>query len=212
MKATFNDSVERTAAGPRDPAKRPWLVTVLAALGILVAVYLFSTGPVCRWLPATAERIYTPLNPLAGSTLTGPVVRRWLALWGVDPDRRHLLTLKTSPRGYGGTFSQGIGFMTPDGKFVPYTSEAVIPMLRDKAESWDAGAQERLALSLYEDRHGPATNRVEAYKWAAVAAAQGRTSAKYLVREFELFMTPEEVSQGRAAARALLDGRERRKN
>jgi hypothetical protein len=130
-------------------------------------------------------------------------------LWGVDPARRHLLQLKGDRPAYGGTVSQIIGYVTADGKFVPYTNGAEIPMLKGKAESWDADAQERLAVSLYEDKRGFATNRVEAYKWAAVAASQGRNSAKHLVQEFELFMTPDEVSQGKAAAELLLDHRKR---
>ena len=41
------------------------------------------------------------------------------------------------------------------------------------AESGDAQAQVSLAICLHDGMHGFATNRVQAYKWAAVAASQG---------------------------------------
>jgi len=188
------------------PKKRP-LVIGVAGLALLVGAYLFSTGPICRWRPGSAERIFAPLNPLTEMRLTRPLVRGWLTLWGVDPDKRHLITLKGAPGefvGARGASSQIIGMQMADGTVIPYTNGAEIPIYRKKAESGDAGAQESLAISLFEDTQGFGTNRVEAYKWAATAASQGRKSAKDLVREFEMFMTPEEVSRGKAAVRSSL--------
>ncbi len=50
----------------------------------LVAFYLFSTGPVTRWFPSTADRIYAPLSPLVKTnTIFAPAVHTWLSIWGV---------------------------------------------------------------------------------------------------------------------------------
>src|SRR3954451_19796649 len=81
----------------------PKLRLFAIGLGCVVAglgAYLFSTGPVCRWRPASAEKIFAPLNLFTELSLTRPLVRAWLTLWGVDPDRRHLIRLKGETGGY----------------------------------------------------------------------------------------------------------------
>jgi tetratricopeptide (TPR) repeat protein len=79
-----------------------------------------------------------------------------------------------------------------------------ISKLEQSAESGDAAAQARLAGYLYEGKSGLSTNRVQAYKWASVAASSGDKTASSLVKEFEIFMSPEEVSAGKAAAGTFL--------
>jgi TPR repeat protein len=117
----------------------------------------------------------------------------------VDPDKRHLIQLKVETHGEFGGSDTGriLGVEMADGTFVPYTNGMKIGIYRKRAETGDLDAQERLASALWEDSP---TNHVEAYKWAAIAASQGRKSGKDLVREFELFMTLDEVAQGKAAS------------
>jgi len=53
-------------------------------LGAILAVYLFSSGPVTRWFPVIADKIYAPLSPLMSSETFSKPLRGWLSLWGVD--------------------------------------------------------------------------------------------------------------------------------
>lgn len=71
------------------------------------------------------------------------------------------------------------------------------------AESGDAEAQVSLAICLHDGRHGFSTNRVQAYKWAAVAASQGHYKAKHLVDDWQASMSPKDVAAGKAAAAAF---------
>ncbi len=71
------------------------------------------------------------------------------------------------------------------------------------AEAGDAEAQVSLALCLHDGRHGFRTNRVQAYKWAAVAASQGHSKAKRLVAEWQASMSTNDVAAGKAAAMAF---------
>lgn len=71
------------------------------------------------------------------------------------------------------------------------------------AESGDAQAQVGLAICLHDGMHGFATNRVQAYKWAAVAASQGYRKAEQLVNEWQASMSPKDVAAGKAAAAAF---------
>ena len=52
-------------------------------VGLLVMAYLVSSGPMTRWQPAIADKIYAPLSPLANSKMLGPAMHKWLSLWGV---------------------------------------------------------------------------------------------------------------------------------
>jgi len=56
----------------------------ILALCLLVFVYLFSTGPVTRWFPEAADKIYAPLSWIAKNKDLGRLFRDWLHLWGVQ--------------------------------------------------------------------------------------------------------------------------------
>jgi hypothetical protein len=71
------------------------------------------------------------------------------------------------------------------------------------AESGDAAAQVSLAICLHDGMHGFSTNRVQAYKWAALAAVHGDYKAKHLVEEWQASMSPKDVAAGKAAAAAF---------
>ncbi|MDB6022189.1 MAG: Tetratricopeptide 2 repeat protein [Pedosphaera sp.] len=86
-----------------------------------------------------------------------------------------------------------------------------ISKLIKSAESGDAAAQARFADYLYDGKHGLTANRVEAYKWASVAASSGDKTASYLVRDFELLMSADDLSAGKAAASAYLKAGKDRK-
>lgn len=79
-----------------------------------------------------------------------------------------------------------------------------ISKLQNLAESGDAKSQVQLANCLYEGKNRIPANHAQAYKWAAIAAAGGDRDAVTLVQEFDLFMSPEDVSSGKAAAGAFL--------
>jgi tetratricopeptide (TPR) repeat protein len=81
--------------------------------------------------------------------------------------------------------------------------------LRQSAESGDPKAQIQLACFLNDGTHGCPTNRVEAYKWAALGAAQGNKDAHYLVQELELFMAPTDLSLAKASVQDFLLSRSR---
>jgi hypothetical protein len=80
------------------------------------------------------------------------------------------------------------------------------------AESGDADAQASLALCLHDGRHGFSTNLVQAYKWAAVAAAHGHYKAKRLVDEWQASMSPKDVAAGKAAAAAFTPRDKKKQN
>ena len=52
-------------------------------LSLVVAVYLFSTGPVTHFWPRAADAIYAPLAPVARNRMFFPIVKGWLSIWGV---------------------------------------------------------------------------------------------------------------------------------
>ena len=66
--------------GKRTPA------LVLAFTFFLVALYLFSTGPVTRYFPKLADEIYAPLSPFVKSKAIRPLFRTWFSIWGIDID------------------------------------------------------------------------------------------------------------------------------
>ena len=70
------------------------------------------------------------------------------------------------------------------------------PPARGKARK----SQVCLAICLHDGMHGFSTNRVQAYKWAAVAASQGHYKAKHLVEEWQASLSPKDVAAGKAAA------------
>jgi hypothetical protein len=77
----------------------------------------------------------------------------------------------------------------------PYEPENEGPA-RGKAHK----SQVCLAICLHDGMHGFSTNRVQAYKWAAVAASQGHYKAKHLVEEWQASLSPKDVAAGKAAA------------
>ena len=79
-----------------------------------------------------------------------------------------------------------------------------LPRLIREAESGNIRWQ-RLLTRFYmlPSQSSPAA-RAQAYKWAFLTAAQNDKEAKSLIKEFELFMTPEEVKEGRELALAVL--------
>jgi TPR repeat protein len=111
---------------------------------------------------------------------------------------------------------QWTNFEVRDGKPVTRVNgvplEVAVAGLKKAAESGDAVAQMQLGACLYDGKHGLGTNHVEAYKWAVIASANGQPNAKYLVREMELFLAPEEVADGKAAAVSFMSRRDGRKN
>jgi hypothetical protein len=168
--------------------------------------YLLSTGPVCRWSWTKARKLYRPINWLGTSKAGGPLLSKWLTIWGAVPwwsQKPVVGSLQTFPapkRQFDGAVQQFslmqvssadpvIAYLGPD-----------ISSLRVAAESGDARAQLKLGMLLYNGNRGAATNLMEAYKWALVAKLNGQPEAKYLVQEMELFLPPAEISNGKAAA------------
>ena len=76
-------------------------------------------------------------------------------------------------------------------------------ILRQDAEAGNIDAQSQLAAYLSQGRGGFAKDPVEAYAWAVVAASRGQTTAKYLVRELELFMSPQDLAAARSQAQTF---------
>ena len=84
--------------------------------------------------------------------------------------------------------------------------------LRQKAELGNAEAQVQLAKRLSAIRPRLSTNYVEAYKWAAIAASQDASPAKYLVRELEVFLTSREMAEAKRAVEAFAENRRGRRD
>ena len=76
--------------------------------------------------------------------------------------------------------------------------------LERAAQSGDLNAQTRLAAALYSGQ-SRTTNFLSAYQWAFVAAARGSTEARHLIREMELFLSPTNLAEAKAAANALVE-------
>lgn len=74
-----------------------------------------------------------------------------------------------------------------------------IPSLRANAEQGDLKSQILLSKAL-DHRTTGSMNRIEAYKWAVIAASRGDTEAKSMVRALELFLTDAERATGRSGA------------
>lgn len=79
-----------------------------------------------------------------------------------------------------------------------------VETLKIHAARGDAAAQVRLAAYYFDGKHGLDANRIEGYRWAWIANQSGHPSAKSLLSQFELFMTPDEVT----AAKKTQDRRE----
>ena len=69
------------------------------------------------------------------------------------------------------------------------------------AENGDAHAQESVAVFYREGKQGLPQNDIEAYKWAYIA------NAKYLLREFDFFISEENRTAGKKLAQEFLAAR-----
>ena len=95
------------------------------------------------------------------------------------------------------------------GEVPPEWKTADNDSLRQKAESGNVEAQVQLAKRLYELRPRLSTNYVEAYKWAAIAAAHDNQTAKHLAREMEVFMNSKEIADAKIAAQTFAENPKR---
>jgi len=82
-----------------------------------------------------------------------------------------------------------------------------VAALKAQAEKGDPSAQTTLAELYYSNQQGLATNRVQAYKWAVIAASQGHKDAKHVVAEFDVFFTGPEKAEGKQQAEAYWEQR-----
>jgi TPR repeat protein len=204
-KTNLDSSVNEERPFGRPESAKRWTSLVWPMLLLLLALlfYLLSTGPVCRWALPTARKIYSPLNSLVDSTVFRPVLHKWLSAWGAAP-----WWVQPSPPGRAG--QQWFYYWFEDGKAITQIngvpSNVDVAKLKQATESGDAVAQMQLGTCLYDGKHGVVTNYVEAYKWTTIAAANGQQAAKYLVREMDVFLTPKQVADGKAAARSFDSG------
>ena len=88
---------------------------------------------------------------------------------------------------------------------VPMPSE--LPKLRQDAESGQVEAQFLLARFFDREANQSITNKVQAYKWAFIAASQAHQPAKFMVKEFDLFVAPQQRAEGKSLAEAYLAAR-----
>jgi hypothetical protein len=97
------------------------------------------------------------------------------------------------------------------GKWVPVVNgvpeNVNVDQLRRAAESGNAQAQLRLGTCLYDGKHGVPASPAEAYKWTLLAVTNGVREARYLAGEMEVFLTAEQLKQGRSAAAAFVSSK-----
>ena len=74
--------------------------------------------------------------------------------------------------------------------------------VKARADKGDPAAQTLLAECHFGGTQGLATNRVEGYKWALVAASQGHKDAKHVLADFDLFISASDKAKGKALAKA----------
>jgi TPR repeat protein len=134
-------------------------------------------------------------------------MREWLAYW--QQLRISQATTKATNENLFDT--NVLTAVTPQVASVKPEADPDISELKKSAESGDAAAQARLAGYLFDGKYGLTTNRVEAYKWASVAVLSGDKSASYLIRGFEIIMSADDLSAGKAAASAYLKAGKDRK-
>ena len=77
--------------------------------------------------------------------------------------------------------------------------------VKARAEQGDPAAQTLLAECYLGGAQGLATNRVEGYKWAVVAASQRHKDAKHVLAECDLFLSASDKANGKALAEAYLE-------
>jgi hypothetical protein len=90
-----------------------------------------------------------------------------------------------------------------DGK-TPIQPAIAPPELRAKAESGNSQAQFELATWYFQHKPSTSANRTEACKWALIADNSGCSNAASLVKELELSVKPQEMTNGKSAAGTFL--------
>lgn len=83
--------------------------------------------------------------------------------------------------------------------------------LEEWANRGDVKAQTQLAGLYYDGKGGLKQNKVIGYKWAAVAAASKARSGILLVDTFEMFMSMDEIKQGKVLADEFLNAKKTEK-
>ena len=71
-----------------------------------------------------------------------------------------------------------------------------LPRLTREAEAGNLNYQRLLANYHWKISKAFPESNPQAYKWAALAASQNDREGKYLLKEMELFMTPEDIRAG----------------
>ena len=76
--------------------------------------------------------------------------------------------------------------------------------LKQAATNGFPAAQAWLAKYYFDGHPDLPQNRVEAYKWAMIARARNYKPIEPFIAEFDLFLKPEEIKEGKARAEAFL--------
>lgn len=102
--------------------------------------------------------------------------------------------------------------------FVPVDTATNTITLQVRAEAGEVEAQSKLAeghLGYRRFDRGVKQDPIQAFKWACIASSNGVPEAKFLLVECRLFMSPEDLAEGKALAEAYLaaqDGTRSAKN
>jgi len=146
---------------------------------------------------------------------------RFIALVGAvlfvcfDTHAAEILRLDPSLGPSGRRQAMQTGTVSTNGKVIAINGDPVVVDTAELRRSADFGvvsSQVRLARYLDQGKHGLLKNPIEAYTWAAIAAAQGNNEAMHLANEFALFLTPEQRAAGTAAATAFLEKQKSKKS
>jgi hypothetical protein len=93
--------------------------------------------------------------------------------------------------------------LVSDGK-TPIPPAIASPEVRAKAEAGNGEAQFDLAIWYFQHKPSTSANRTEACKWALIADSSGWSNAASLVKELELSVKPQELTNGKSAAGTFL--------
>ena len=75
-------------------------------------------------------------------------------------------------------------------------AKAELPRLTREAEAGNLKYQRLLATYYWKISKAFPESNPQAYKWAALAASQNDLEGRYLLKEIELFMAPEDIRAG----------------
>jgi hypothetical protein len=89
--------------------------------------------------------------------------------------------------------------------------EASSQQLEEWANEGDVKAQIHLASQYFDGKKGLTENKVAGYKWAVIAAASKKLEATSLPGDFEMLMSSDQISQGKALAQAFLNSKTSKK-